>query len=320
MARRPVVLVRLVLVLLVLAVAAALSWAPAMGAEPGTAADQFVISHGPVATTLVTAGSDGHQLGDVRVVSIELDEPPAGRIDATLITTAIDTPNPGDEIRISELVFVLGESGDQIVVGGSALYPAAGSTIEIDSSTIRPILGGSGSFAGARGWVETGHLADDSWTHAFHLIDDSGAMAPVEPAASPEASPVGGIVRTLLGEVAPATAPGEMLGLWHYTIPAGSALTPHTHAGFQVARVLSGTLTYNVISGSVTVMRADGTMETAGSGDVLTIDAGDTVIENPDLAHFGANAGDQPVEIVAASLFTQGSPPALPLASPSPAA
>jgi quercetin dioxygenase-like cupin family protein len=309
MARRPLVLVRSAFVLLVLATAAALASFPALGAESATSV--WTVAHGPVTTTLVTQGSDGHRLGDLRVVSIETtdaDGTPSGRIDATLITTAIDVPNPGDEIRISELVFSFGDEADQIVIGGSARYPAAGSTIEIDSSTVRPILGGSGAYAGARGWVVTTHLADDSWTHEFHVLDGAGA--------TPSASPAAGIVRTLLGDTQPATAPGQTLSLWHYTIPAESALTPHTHPGFQVARVVSGTLTYDVISGSVTVLRADGTTETAQSGAVLLVTAGDTVIENPELAHFGANAGDAPVEIVAASLFTSGSEPALPLPSP----
>jgi quercetin dioxygenase-like cupin family protein len=138
------------------------------------------------------------------------------------------------------------------------------------------------------------------------------------PEASPGASsaPEVGIVRTLLGETTPASAPGQTLSLWHYTIPPGEALEPHTHPGFQVAQVVSGTLTYTVISGTVTVQRSDGTTETASDGDVLTINAGDTVVENPMLAHFGANDGDVPVEIDAASLFITGSPPALPLASP----
>jgi quercetin dioxygenase-like cupin family protein len=312
MSRRPSAVFHSALMPLVLSLVAVVWFAGlAFGADAGSAPPDLTVLHGPVTTTLTTPGSDGHQLGDLRVVSLETTDDagaPSGRIDATLITTAIDVPNPGDEIRISELVFTLGEGSDQIVIGGSARYPAAGSTIEIDSSTVRPILGGSGAYAGARGWVVTTHLPDGSWTHEFHFLDAAGA--------SPPASPEAGIVRTLLGNTQPATAPGQTLSLWHYTIPAESALTPHTHPGFQVARVVRGTLTYDVISGSVTVLRADGTTETAQSGAVLVVNAGDTVIENPELAHFGANAGDAPVEIMAASLFTSGSEPALPLPSP----
>ena len=51
---------------------------------------------------------------------------------------------------------------------GSGLYPAAGSTIAIDSIIVRPIAGGSGRFGGATGWAESEHLADDSWRHTLH--------------------------------------------------------------------------------------------------------------------------------------------------------
>ena len=97
MVRRSAVLVRSALVLLVLAVGAALVSVPvALAAESGSGPQEFTIAHGPVTTTLTTPGSDGHQLGDVRVVSIETaDESGApARIDATLITTAIDVPEP----------------------------------------------------------------------------------------------------------------------------------------------------------------------------------------------------------------------------------
>jgi len=179
-------------------------------------------------------------------------------------------------------------------------------------------------YAGVGGWAETEHLVDGSWRHTFHFErghksrpGDAGASpAPATAAAGGSPSPpVGGIIRTLLGDVAPTTAASQTLSLWHYTIPAGQALAPHTHPGFQVARVVSGDLTYNVIDGEVTVLRSDGSTETGASGQVLTVHAGDTVIENPDLAHFGANAGTEPVEIYAASLFESGSAPALPLPS-----
>ena len=164
--------------------------------------------------------------------------------------------------------------------------------------------GGTPSISTAVG-IRTGHPGEPS------------APASQAAEASP-ASPVGGIIRTLLGDVAPTTADGQTLSLWHYTIPAGAALVPHTHPGFQVARVVSGELTYNVIDGQVTFSRADGTTETAHTGQVLIVHAGDTVIENPDLAHFGANAGTEPVEIYAASLFETGSAPAIPLPSTEP--
>jgi len=134
---------------------------------------------------------------------------------------------------------------------------------------------------------------------------------------APTPSPSGGIIRQDLGNVLPATAQGQRLGLWHYTIPAGSALVPHHHPGWQVARIVAGTLTYQILKGEATVIRGSGATETHKSGETITLATGDSIVENPDLDHFGSNSGTTPVEIYAASLFTDGQPPAIPLASPS---
>ena len=95
---------------------------------------------------------------------------------------------------------------------------------------------------------------------------------------------------------------------------------PHHHPGYQVARIVSGVLTYNVLAGTADIIRADGSTETATGGDVVQLDAGDTVIENPETEHFGANDGTEPVILYTSTLFTTGEPPAIPLPSASPAA
>jgi quercetin dioxygenase-like cupin family protein len=293
----------------------------------GVPARSLTVTHGPVVTTLTTAGSDGHQLGDLRVVSIPLtgsDGSEAGRIDASLLTTSIDATGPGDEVRISTLVFTLGDDpADQVVVMGTGIYPAAGSTIAVDSTVVRPIVGGSGAFAGATGWAETEHLDDDSWRHTLHLeAAQSGRAAIVppghlrrqrmhrEPAPATGATEDQAIVRTLLGSSEPDAAAGETLGLWHYVIPAGSTLPVHTHPGDQVARIVRGTLTYEVVAGEAHVIRGDGSSETIGSGDVVELAPGDSITEPAGMVHFASNAGRRPVEIVSATLFETGAEPA----------
>ena len=141
----------------------------------------FTVTHGPITTRLTTPGSVGHQLGDLRVLPATplynrvLAE--VGRLDGTLITTSIDYPGPGDEVRMTTLNFVFGTanghlagSADQIVVSGSGYYPSTESALAAGLSLIRPIVGGSGRYAGANGWAVTEHLGDDSWRHTFHLI------------------------------------------------------------------------------------------------------------------------------------------------------
>ena len=152
-----------------------LPWEASADRGSGDGEHEFVFSvfHGPTTTVLANPDSNGHQLGDLRVVSLPTvyaSGDPAGRLDATLITTGIDVPLPDDEIRISNLIFVFGRGVDQIVVNGSGFYPAAGGTIDLDSTLIRPVTGGSGRFAGMNGWAESRHFPDDTWEHTFHLI------------------------------------------------------------------------------------------------------------------------------------------------------
>jgi hypothetical protein len=67
-------------------------------------------------------------------------------------------------------------------------------------------------------------------------------------------------------------------------------------------------LTYEVVSGSVTVVRKDGTSETLSSPNTLKLRVGDTLVENEALVHFGANNGDKKVVIDVAALLHDGAP------------
>ena len=169
---RPELSLRMRLGFILLLVAGLLwpAWPAALAAEAATES-VFAVTHAATQTTLVTANSDGHKLGDTRVVSLPTrdESGSVGRLDSILLTTGIDTPGPGDEVRIGHLVFSFGNASDQIYVAGAAIYPAKGSTIKVASSVVRPVLGGSGKYAGASGWCETEHLPDDTWRHTFHL-------------------------------------------------------------------------------------------------------------------------------------------------------
>ncbi len=133
---------------------------------------------------------------------------------------------------------------------------------------------------------------------------------------TPEGTPASGaVVRDVLSSGLPAAAPGDVLELVRYTIPAGTQLPAHTHPGMQVARIESGTLHYTVLAGEVPVTRAPGSdpglpnAVTAGSGEVA-IGPGDAFVEAAGVAHYGRNAGPEPVVILVASLFTSGAPSA----------
>ena len=153
--------------------------------RPETAKDlvpfRFTVTHVPVKTLLVTPGSPGHQLGDLRVLPAtpiqDLTGATVGRMDATLTTTSVDYPGVGDEVRMGHLHFIFGTgelqfvgSANQLLVAGSGFYPGVSSTIAPGSTLLRPIIGGCGQYSGAIGSATSEHLADDSWRHTFEFL------------------------------------------------------------------------------------------------------------------------------------------------------
>jgi len=130
----------------------------------------FTVTHGPVKPLAVTPGPGGGAIGTVRI--FHADTAPqgggTGYLDGTMTTTGSDVSQAGVEIRVTELVFT--SDAWQLILEGTALYPSAGSTIDVGKTAIRPIIGGSGRYAGARGWAESTQNADGTWTHVFHLL------------------------------------------------------------------------------------------------------------------------------------------------------
>lgn len=144
-----------------------------VGALPASAAKAkttvITIAHAPVTPTSVS----GSGLGTVRTYYVPITvvgkTPQTGYMSGTLTTIATGQPN-NQELRAANLMFVVGSEPNQIIVGGLSLYPADGATLAVTQSTIRPIIGGSGTFRGARGQVESTNLGDQGWRHVFRII------------------------------------------------------------------------------------------------------------------------------------------------------
>ena len=117
-----------------------------------------------------------------------------------------------------------------------------------------------------------------------------------------------GITRTDLGSALPANAPGQQLYLQRVTIAPGAKLPEHFHQGTQVARILSGVLTYDIASGDAAVTRANGTSETVSAPATVKLRKGDGLVETQGLVHHGSNGGKVPVVIELASLLQAGAP------------
>lgn len=144
--------------------------ASVVSACSGGAATIVTFTHGAVTPTTIVMGLDDGAVGAVRTFHAEaaVNDGTFGTFDATMVTTSVDVA-AGLETRITTIVFSVSDGADQLILSGSAVYPAAGSTIKTAATVIRPIIGGSGRWSGARGWAESTHGADGSWTHAFHL-------------------------------------------------------------------------------------------------------------------------------------------------------
>jgi len=118
--------------------------------------------------TVLDSGLDGSSPGDERFFIVPSTSPEGGLLTGSLTVVAPDKPLPSQELRRSDLVFQFGAVEDQMVVGGVAVYEIDDPTLALGRVVIRPILGGSGVYAGATGWVDTTHNDDGTWVHVFH--------------------------------------------------------------------------------------------------------------------------------------------------------
>ncbi len=126
------------------------------------------VYHEPVNTTSVT----GTGLDTVRTffAPTAVNGKAANGQYLTGTLTTITLGLPGDqEVRASNLIFVFGSIENQLVVGGASLYPAGGATLAVGAKVIRPVIGGSGIYAGAAGQAISTNLGVDGWTHVFKI-------------------------------------------------------------------------------------------------------------------------------------------------------
>ena len=130
------------------------------------------VTHGKVDASnsqRIDLGAPGPSAGDFLSYYLPLTSSKDSYITGTLTVTASNQPTTGIEVRIADLTFSIGNQSDQLVIGGSAVYDTLSSTLAIGVKTIRPVLGGSGKFAGARGFAESVQRQDGTWSHTFYI-------------------------------------------------------------------------------------------------------------------------------------------------------
>ena len=137
------------------------------------------VAHGlvtPSDVQYIDASPAGPSVGDVRTYYLPITrrgrDRRIGYLTGALTTVAVDKPTADIELRTANLVFVVGRAADQIVVGGVSAYAQKTPTISKRSVVTRPVIGGSGKYAGARGSCVTTHRSNGTWTHVFHVTAD----------------------------------------------------------------------------------------------------------------------------------------------------
>lgn len=130
------------------------------------------------------------------------------------------------------------------------------------------------------------------------------------------------VVRNALAQTGKVQgAPKRKLILSKVVVDPGAKLAVHHHQGTQVARIISGTLTYTVERGAVVVRRGESDqsprkVRTIKAGQTARLRPGDWVVEQPSDIHRAANRGKARVVIYLASLLKTGAPPATPVTLP----
>jgi len=133
----------------------------------------------------VDVGSEGGSHGDMLAFTAEVTTD--GGIKGVLsgLLTTVSIPVRNGEIfqdRIANMVFYLG-GGNTLVVGGKAVYPhnegvEMGAEMNINLPQLRAILGGTGTFIGARGQIYTTRNEDGTYEHRVQLVEVASKPLP----------------------------------------------------------------------------------------------------------------------------------------------
>lgn len=137
-----------------------------------------------------------------------------------------------------------------------------------------------------------------------------GAAGAARAADAP--STAGGVTRTIEVQTDPVNAPGQTMSLQRVVIQPGTTLTEHFHQGTQMARVVKGTLTLNVVTGRVQVTGRDGAVRAIDGPAKVVLRPGDALVEIPPVVHYGQNTTGRKVVLDVAALIQSGAPLATP--------
>ena len=120
---------------------------------------------------VVDGGGRGKTVGDSFVFDVPMLDPDSGEVRGHAYGTQTSLSlGDGEEVVQAMITYELGD-GDQILVGGTAEYPSGRGGLVTGEEHVRPILGGTGDYAGAGGTLTTVRQTDGSYDQTFEFGD-----------------------------------------------------------------------------------------------------------------------------------------------------
>jgi hypothetical protein len=137
--------------------------------------ETFTVYEDAPKMSLLDLGAPGNSLGDVYHFSAPLHSERGGPITGEVIgsKTLVKLPtdvNPNLERRATLLFFTFADGKDQIIAFGAADYTPSAPEFGAGQSVVRPVLGGTGKYMGARGQVTSTRSSDGSYAQVFTLL------------------------------------------------------------------------------------------------------------------------------------------------------
>ena len=137
--------------------------------------ESFTVYQDAPKMSLLDLGAPGNSLGDVYHFSAPLHSERGGPVTGEIIgsKTLMKMPsdaNPNLERRATLMFFTFADGNDQIIALGAADYTPSAPEFAAGQAVVRPVLGGSGKYMGARGQVTSTRNADGSYTQVFTLL------------------------------------------------------------------------------------------------------------------------------------------------------
>jgi len=164
---------RIMLAAAALSASALITACGAHSTNPAT--ETFTVYEDAPKMSLLDLGAPGNSLGDVYHFSAPLHSERGGPVTGeligskTLVKVATDA-NPNFERRATLMFFTFANGKDQIVAFGAADYSPSAPEFEAGQAVVRPVLGGTGKYMGARGQVASTRHAGGSYTQVFTLL------------------------------------------------------------------------------------------------------------------------------------------------------